>query len=307
MIEITKLEKLYQTELPERPARRLSPEVVIKNGLSAVLLDVDSTVSVLEAIDRLALLKGAGVYQQVTELTELAMSGALSPEDIFFRRLEIINATTADISAVAHECAAELVPAAADSIEAMDALGVNTHLVSGGYQDIVEVVGQRVGVPKAHVHANAVTINEGGFARLDPAASPLWTSDGKRVVLERLKTQRKIGSSIAMVGDGATDAAVAPDVDVFIGFGGVVARDDVARQSPFFIRGNALSPVLVLAAGERNWTGLMRTPHAPVLQDGMLRILAGEVDMRDGYEVLPGRIDAFLRSRSWTARHFNEA
>ena len=73
---------------------------------------------------------------------------------------------------------------------------------------------------------------EGRYAGHD-AQSPLTTSDGKRTVVERLAMPKRV----LAVGDGATDLAMKPAVDMFAAFTGfvhraaVVAGADVAIDS----------------------------------------------------------------------------
>lgn len=38
-----------------------------------------------------------------------------------------------------------------------------------------------------------------------------------------------------MVGDGATDLAAAPPADTFIGFGGNVVREPIAKEANWFV------------------------------------------------------------------------
>jgi phosphoserine phosphatase len=43
-------------------------------------------------------------------------------------------------------------------------------------------------------------------------------------------------SPICMVGDGVTDMQAKPPADLFIGFGGVVVRDNVQKGADWFVR-----------------------------------------------------------------------
>jgi hypothetical protein len=56
-----------------------------------------------------------------------------------------------------------------------------------------------------------------------------------------------------LIGDGMTDLEALPEVDLFIGFGGVVERQEVARQSPLYLREPSLGALLpwVLTAAEQ--------------------------------------------------------
>jgi hypothetical protein len=61
---------------------------------------------------------------------------------------------------------------------------------------------------------------------------------------------RTPGQKALLVGDGSSDLAAAGAVNLFCGFGGVVARPMVAAQSPAFIASASIAPVLLLALRE---------------------------------------------------------
>ena len=75
------------------------------------------------------------------------------------------------------------------------------------------------------------------------AASPLTTSAGKRAAVRALRTA---GRRAMLVGDGASDLAAKDEVDLFVGFGGVVARDAVRAGAHVFLDGPSLTPILDL-------------------------------------------------------------
>jgi phosphoserine phosphatase len=48
-----------------------------------------------------------------------------------------------------------------------------------------------------------------------------------------------------MVGDGASDLETRPAVDLFVGYGGFVAREKLRREAPAFVLSLAAVPALV--------------------------------------------------------------
>lgn len=38
-----------------------------------------------------------------------------------------------------------------------------------------------------------------------------------------------------MIGDGATDAEACPPADAFIGFGGVISRENIKKLTPWYV------------------------------------------------------------------------
>jgi hypothetical protein len=72
-----------------------------------------------------------------------------------------------------------------------------------------------------------------------------------------------------MVGDGASDLATRGVVDLFVGFGGVVAREKVRAGSDVFIASASIAPILPLAAGPSGYARVIGTPHQAVFERGI--------------------------------------
>jgi len=124
---------------------------------------------------------------------------------------------------------------------------------------------------------------------LEHHKGPLTISQGKAEVVKAL-AEGHFGRRI-LVGDGASDLHARHAVDLFIGFGGVVSRPQVAEESPVFIRPKQLAPILPLATGPAGYRRCLGTPHAPIFELGLRHIASGQVDFREA-----GRREAFLRA-----------
>lgn len=282
----------------DRIVRRVSPERIMKYGLACLALDIDSTLITKEGIEMMAALRGEKIHQQIAEMTREAMRIGGNTAEIFIKRLEAINPLIKDLETVGDLCCEALVEDTCETIEICQALGINMHLISGGYDKVVAKLGQLLGIP--NIHANAIDFNKEGSCQGLALEIPLWTPQGKPLTIERLISQGRFYSNSAMIGDGGTDAATAVDVDVFIGYGGVTEREDVKEQSPFYIRCKSLSPLAVIAAGQLNWEGIMRHPqYAPLLEKGFDQILAGNVILRGEYQNLVPKIQRFRERKSW--------
>ena len=79
-----------------------------------------------------------------------------------------------------------------------------------------------------------------------------------------------------MVGDGSSDLATKDDVDLFVGYGGVIARDMVKAASDIYVSCPSLAPILPLAAGRRGWERLRGTAHEATFHKGILLALQSE-------------------------------
>lgn len=197
---------------------------------AAVVLDADSTIAGIEGIDWLAARRGPDVQRAVESLTARAMNGELALEDVYGERLRVIGATAGDIAALAEAYEAAVAPGAADAITALQAAGIEVHVVSGGLRPALLQMTRALGVADARVHAvEPVADGDGTFRSAAP--SPLTTQLGKAAVLRALS----LPTPVLAVGDGATDLAMAPAVDAFAAYIGFVRRDAVVAGADFVL------------------------------------------------------------------------
>lgn len=219
-----------------------------------VFFDCDSTLSTIEGIDELARLKG--VEERIVALTNAAMDGRIPLQAVYAERLRLLAPTRADLRAIEDAYKRTVVPDARETIAALHELGRNVFIVSGGLADAVIGFGVWLGVPRERIHAVGLSYNQlsgrwwdyqqsnlaEGYLMYDE--TPLTTQHGKADVIGRLHQR---GRRTMLVGDGASDLAAAHAVDVFVGFGGVIARPLVAANAPVFIHSPSIAPVLLLA------------------------------------------------------------
>jgi len=245
-----------------------------------IFFDCDSTLSAIEGIDELARFKGK--EQRVGVLTEKAMNGDLDLSEVYGKRLKAIRPTRGQLKAIEQQYWDTLVPDAVEVIAALRFLGKHVFIISGGLAEPVRAFGRRLGVPPENIRAVELEYNElsGEWWRYhDPQAqsrqtylayndeSPLTISSGKPSIIAEL-AEGKHGRKM-MIGDGASDLATRPVVDLFVGFGGVVARKKVQDDAEIFIRSNSLAPIAALAAGGAGWARVQNTPHQPVFERGI--------------------------------------
>ena len=262
------------------------------SAFDLIFFDCDSTLSTIEGIDELARLKGkAG---RVGLLTNKAMDGELDLADVYGKRLRAIKPTRAQLKAVEQrywETAVEDAPAV---IAALQALGKPVFIISGGLIDAVKGFGRRLGVEPERIRAVELEYNElsgrwweysepqaqQSKTYLDYDEGPLTVSSGKAAIISELAGARP--GRRMMIGDGSSDLATRRDVDLFVGYGGVVAREAVKAESEVFLGCPSLSPILPLAAGRRGWNALRGTAHESVYRKGIrLALEADALNFRD--------------------------
>jgi phosphoserine phosphatase len=119
---------------------------------------------------------------------------------------------------------------AKQTIDALARAGVEVFVVSGALRPTLIPLTHSLRIPGHRVFAvDPFFDTHGRYAGFDES-SPLARADGKRIVLEELRDDRK---KTALVGDGATDLAAAQAVDAFIAFTGVARREKVVSAARF--------------------------------------------------------------------------
>ncbi len=250
-----------------------------------IFFDCDSTLSSIEGIDELARFKGK--EQRVSVLTEKAMNGDLDLSEVYGKRLQAIRPTRGQLKAVEEQYWQTMVPEAEAVIAALKFLGKHVFIISGGLAEPVRGFGMRLGVAPENIRAVELEYNElsgdwwnyhepnAGHSKtyLDYDEGPLTVSTGKSGVIETLAAG-KHGRRM-MIGDGSSDLATRPVVDLFVGFGGVVAREKVKAGSEVFISVNSLAPILPLATGPTGYARVKDTPHQAVFERGLALLKTG--------------------------------
>lgn len=206
-------------------------------GIRIVFFDVDSTLSAIEGIDELA----AG-NAEVASLTEAAMNGEIPMEEVYARRLEIIRPHRSRIDELARLYIERMIPDAPRVIETLRASGIEVLIVSAGIRQAILPLARHLGIPERAVSAVDLVFDDAGNYVDFDRRSPMTRNGGKEIVVMNIRSRTK--GKAAFVGDGITDLEAKPAVNLFIGFGGVRARDRVRREADVFIEEASLEPVL---------------------------------------------------------------
>lgn len=257
------------------------------SSFDLIFFDCDSTLSAIEGIDELARFKGK--EWRVGVLTEKAMNGDLDLSEVYGKRLQAIRPTRGELKAIEERYWETLVPDAVDVLAALHLLGKQVFIVSGGLAEPVRGFGKRLGVPPENIRAVELEYNElsGDWwhyyhpqtqhrqAYLDYNEGPLTVSSGKPAIIQSLAAG-KHGRRL-MIGDGASDLATRPVVDLFVGFGGVVSREKVMNGADVFVSVNSLAPILPLAVGPAGYAKLANTPYKDLFDKGL--VLANDIGM----------------------------
>ncbi len=255
-----------------------------------IFFDCDSTLSTVEGIDILA--ETAGKKWRVEVLTNAAMDGKLDLEDVYAKRLQAVNPTREQIREIRRVYKRNVVEDAQEVIATLHDLGHHVYIISGGLAEPVEEFGLFLGVPKERIRAVNIgynylsgrwweeNLNGGGEERyLDYEEGALTVSDGKAHIVKELLGQQN-GRSL-LIGDGSSDLLAGTAVDLFVGYGGVVARQHVVDNAPVFIHTPSIAPILPLAAGPAAIRQTRNTTDEHLFRKAIELIKTGAINFND--------------------------
>lgn len=205
-------------------------EVVIlpptrKHG-KLIFFDCDSTLSTIEGIDELGRARGPEIFKMVEHLTHQAMNGDVPIREIFGRRMEIIQPDRATAESVAQLYLDTIVPGVPEVIAGLKADGWTPVIVSGGFAPLIEPLAKALGIDD--VEAVPLYFDADGNYAGYGSDYPTTRNGGKPEIIREWKAAL-LPEAVVMVGDGVSDLESKPEVDLFIGFGGVIPRDAVRK------------------------------------------------------------------------------
>lgn len=195
-------------------------------------IDCDSTLSSIEGIDELARARGESVFQEVVSLTEAAMNGEIPLDEVFPRRMEIIRPDRRTCETVAKLYVETITPGAKDLIVRLKNDGWTPVILSGGFAPLILPLARELGIE--HVEAVPLHLLEDGTYGGYGNDYPTTRSGGKNEIIREWKAAM-LPTSVIMMGDGASDLETQPDVNLFVGYGGVVQRPKVKAGADLWL------------------------------------------------------------------------
>ncbi len=197
-----------------------------------IVFDCDSTLSAIEGIDELARVKGDEIFTEVESLTNAAMNGEVPLDDVFSRRLEIIQPDAQTCEKVAELYIETVEPTALSTLNALKKLGYTPIILSGGFKVLIEPLAAFLGIDR--IEAVPLHLDDAGnYVKFDNTY-PTTYNGGKPEVIAKLKEEFS-PERIIMVGDGVSDLETKPGVDLFIGYGKYTNREKVREGADHFI------------------------------------------------------------------------
>jgi len=165
-----------------------------------VAMDMDSTLITIECIDEIADMQG--LKPQVSEITEAAMRGELDFSESLKRRVALLEGLDASALQRVYDERLRISPGGEAMLQAVQAAGIKTLLVSGGFTFFTERLGARLGLD--YTHANVLEVIDGKLT--GRVAGGIVDAEEKKRTVERVCAELGISPSQAVVmGDGAND------------------------------------------------------------------------------------------------------
>jgi phosphoserine phosphatase len=197
-----------------------------------LFLDCDSTLSSIEGIDELARLSDPAIFKEVVDLTNAAMNGEVPLNQVFKKRMEIIRPSLDMVRIVSQSYLDHIVEGAEKLIQHAREHGWTLVILSGGFEPIIRPFADHLGIQ--HVEAVPLYFDASGNYTGYGEDYPTTRNLGKNEIIQEWK-RAMLPEKVMMIGDGTSDLETKPDVDLMIGFGGVVSRDKVKEGAGVWI------------------------------------------------------------------------
>lgn len=214
------------------PGTEVIIEAPTPTDMNLIFFDCDSTLSSIEGIDELARERGPETFSQVENLTNAAMNGEIPIEEVFPRRMEIIRPDHALCTLVARRYLETITPGTREAVANLREAGWVPVILSGGFARLIEPLAVELGID--HVEAVPLELTPDGDYRSFDSTYPTTRNGGKPEVIHDWKTDRGPRFTV-MVGDGISDLESRAEVDLFVGYGGVVSREAVRAGADAWI------------------------------------------------------------------------
>ena len=170
------------------------------SALKLVVSDMDSTLITIECIDEIA--AGAGLKDQIAEITERAMQGELDFEQSLRHRVALLQGQPENQLAEVYEHKLQLAQGAEEFIRDCQAHGIRFLLVSGGFTYFTDSLQSRLGLDWAF--ANQLEIINGRLT--GKVLGKVIDAQAKADLLHQHR--QAIGATrdeVLAIGDGAND------------------------------------------------------------------------------------------------------
>lgn len=209
----------------------IKPRTIPKAKL--LFMDCDSTLSAIEGIDELARLSDPAIFAEVVAFTNAAMNGDMLLNEVFGKRMEIIRPDKSMADEVARLYIDHIMPGAKEFIALVKSKGWIPVILSGGFEPLIRPLANILEIN--HVEAVPIFFDKYGAYAGYECDFPTTRNRGKNEIINEWR-EATMPAKVVMVGDGISDLETQPDVDVMVGFGGVVTREKVKFGADVWVK-----------------------------------------------------------------------
>ena len=165
-----------------------------------VVMDMDSTLIAIECIDEIADMQG--LKPEVAAITEAAMRGEIDFAESLRRRVSLLKGLDEHALQRVYDERLRLSPGAENMLEALQARGIRTLLVSGGFVFFTERLKARLGFD--YTQANTLEIANGKLT--GKVLGKIFDAQGKADWLVKIRDELNLKpEQVIAIGDGAND------------------------------------------------------------------------------------------------------
>ena len=184
--------------------------------------DMDSTLINIECIDEIADMQG--LKTEVAAITEAAMRGEIDFRESLKRRVALLAGLSESALGEVYEQRLQLNPGAERLLRGLNAAGIHTVLVSGGFTYFTDRLKVRLGFDEAY--ANVLEVRDGRLT--GHVVGPIVDGDAKAAHLRQARERLGLRpEQVIAAGDGANDIPMLTEA----GFGIAYRAKPILRET----------------------------------------------------------------------------
>ncbi|NDP46898.1 MAG: phosphoserine phosphatase SerB [Sulfuriferula multivorans] len=178
-----------------------------------LVMDMDSTLITIECIDEIADMQG--LKPQVSAITEAAMRGEIDFAESLRQRVSLLAGLDQSALQRVYDERLKLSPGAETLLTTLQAAGIKTLLISGGFTFFTERLKHRLGLD--YTVANTLEIVEGKLT--GRVLGDIVDAQGKADWLNRVRSELNLApAQVIAMGDGANDLKMIAEAGVSIAY-----------------------------------------------------------------------------------------
>jgi D-3-phosphoglycerate dehydrogenase len=199
------------------------------------IIDFDSTLTRVEAMDLLASISLQGLPQKATaearikELTDLGMNGEISFRDSLKERLLLLEAKQSHLPPLIELLKKQVSPSFLRNKDFFEKYANTIFVISNGFKEYITPIVTELGIKEDHIHANELLFDDNGKVIGFSEDNPLSRDGGKAEVIRKLD----LDGDIYVIGDGHNDYEIkaAGLANKFYAFTENVSREKVMEKA----------------------------------------------------------------------------